>query len=181
MIKKVIIFFIVVLILLFASNLDARYGDVDYIRHFKMSFFMTEVGLFDATFILKVKEKIGITKKQERTIEDVMLSYRESCIKNSADIKIRELRLASYINSEKIDRKLIEKTIRDISRKKTNSIVNYMNYLFNLSEILTSEQIEILKTIRDEIKKQYEEKKKKRWERYKKKERAHSDIKDKNK
>jgi Spy/CpxP family protein refolding chaperone len=111
------------------------------------SFFWAKKDLFDARLILDAKESIGLTKEQQQKIENKMLAYEETSIKDWAEIKVLELRFASYVKSEKVDRKEIEKVVKEISARKTDCIVKYMNYLLDLKGILTPEQLRKMKAI----------------------------------
>lgn len=123
-------------------------------RQFRRSFFWAEKDLFDARILLHEKDKIGLTLEQKQKAEDMMLSYEEATLKNCAEIKVLELKFASYLESENSDRDEIAKLIKEISRRKTESIIKYMHYLLDLKEMLSGEQIEKLKEIHIEVKQQ---------------------------
>jgi Spy/CpxP family protein refolding chaperone len=111
------------------------------------SFFWAQKDLFDGRLILDAKDKIELTKEQEQKIENKMLAYEEASIRSWAEIKVLELKFASYVKSEKVDRNEIEKVVREISARKTDCIVQYMNYLLDLKEIVTQEQLKKIKAI----------------------------------
>ena len=159
MIKKMVFLLIIILLPFSSSLLDAGSRKQGLINHHKFGFYMAGKNLFNAHTILKMKDQINLSGDQVNKIENIVLSFRESSIRKSAEIKIRELRLASYLKSEKVDRKQIEKVIRQISKMKTDCIVEYMNYLLDLREILTDEQFEKLKKINDELERKYKKKK----------------------
>ncbi|MCI0470515.1 MAG: hypothetical protein L0Y73_02540 [Candidatus Aminicenantes bacterium] len=112
------------------------------------SYFWAQKDLFDARLILEAKEKVGLTKEQQRKIENKMLEFEEASIKQWAEIKVLELRFASHVKSEKVDRKEIEKVVREISARKTECILKYMNYLLDIKGILTPEQLRKMKALR---------------------------------
>jgi Spy/CpxP family protein refolding chaperone len=118
-------------------------------RHF---FFLTDNNLFDGRRLLKMKDKIGLTGKQEERIENLMLKHEAFSIRNSGEIKIKELQLAAYLKKGKTDRKEMEMYIREISKIKTNFIVHYMNYLLDVRDVLTPQQLETLKQIKEQEK-----------------------------
>jgi len=130
-------------------------------RYGEIAFFLAESDLYDARLILKVKDKIGLTNEQEEKIEDIMLAHEAFVIRNSAEIKIKELRFASYLKSEpgEMDRRQVEKYIREISKEKTDLIVHCMNYLLDLKEILTPSQLQKVAEIRKKMKTLWGEKK----------------------
>lgn len=119
------------------------------INHF---FFLTNNNLFNGRWLLGIKDTINLTKEQEEKIENLMLGHEEFSIRNSAEIKIKELRFAAYLKKKKTDRKEIEAHVREISNVKTNLIVNYINYLLDVRSILTPRQLEILKQIKEQKK-----------------------------
>jgi len=125
-------------------------------RHAEIAFFMAEKNLYDARLILKVKDKIGLTMEQEEKIENIMLTHEAFTIRNGAEIKIKELLFVSYLKSEtepgKMDRKKVEKYIREISSVKTDMIVHYINYLLDLKAILNPVQLEKMAEIRKKMK-----------------------------
>ena len=126
---KIIVIFLTILFILFSFLfLNATHQNDHLKNQFKIGFYMADKNLFDAYFILKVKDKIGLNEKQENKIENIVLSFRESSIRKNAEIKIKELRLASYLKSEKIDRKYIERVVREISKMKETIKVNIFRF-----------------------------------------------------
>ena len=115
-------------------------------------FFLTDNNLFDGRVLLKMKEKIGLTGKQEERIENLMLGHEAFSIRNSGEIKIKELQFAAYLKAGKTDRKEMEMYIREISQAKTNLIVHYMNYLLDVRDVLTPQQLETLKQMKEQEK-----------------------------
>lgn len=117
------------------------------------AFLLAENNLYDARLILAAKEKIALTKEQTEKIENLMLENEAAIIRDSAEIKIRELRFASFLKSQSndIDRNQVEKYIREISRKKTTMIVHHINYLLDVKQILTPTQLQKLAETRRKI------------------------------
>ena len=113
-------------------------------------FFLTDNNLFDGRMLLRIKDKIGLTGKQEEKIENFMLEHEAFSIRNSGEIKIKELQFAAYLEAGKTDRKEVEMYIREISKIKTNLIVHYMNYLLDVREVLTPQQLETLKQMKEQ-------------------------------
>lgn len=76
-----------------------------------------------------------------------MLEHESFSIRNSGEIKIKEMQFASRIESSKQppNRKTVETFIRDISSLKTEMFIHYANYLLDLREILSQKQLNILK------------------------------------
>lgn len=136
----------------------------DTLRQVKHLLFLSKNNLYDGRLLLQLKDKIGLTEEQEKKIEDLMLEHEAFSIRNSAEIKIKELQFASYLKSKekKIDRKQMERRIREISSEKTTMIIHYMNYLLDLRELLTPQQMEILRQLRNRKLQDIKEKHKKR-------------------
>jgi Spy/CpxP family protein refolding chaperone len=155
---KAVIFSLVILFFLPALTLSPgdRYKKEkkDVLQQIKHLFFLAENDLYDGRILLRLKDRIGLTGEQEKKIEDLMLAHETVSIRSSAEIKIKELQFASYLKSrvEKIDRKQVERHIREIGSEKTRMIVHYMNYLLDLRNLLTPGQKEILKQMREEKK-----------------------------
>lgn len=126
---------------------------MEFIKKLKLGLFLAENNLVTARTLLEFKEEIGLSKEQEKKIEDLLLAYEESAIRSGAEVKIGELRFVSYLESEQIDRKEIARLIRQLSKQKTDAIVDYINYLLDIREILSLEQLEKAKIIREKEKK----------------------------
>lgn len=153
--KSIISFTIFLIVLFFQPALNARhpeFGKGEKVKKTRQAFFMAENNLYDARLILRIKDKIGITKEQEEKIENLMLDHEAFTIRNSAEIKIKELQFVSYLKSKEMDRKQVEQYIRVISKEKTDLIIHYMNYLLDLRAILTPSQIQKITEIREKMK-----------------------------
>jgi len=139
-------------IVLLNAQQEDRYQEDETFNRKRHLFFLTHNNLFDGRMLLNIKDKIGLTGKQEEKIENLMLEHEAFSIRNSGEIKIKELQLAAYLKAGKTDRKEMEIYIREISQIKTNLIVHYMNYLLDVREVLTSRQLETLKQMREQEK-----------------------------
>jgi Spy/CpxP family protein refolding chaperone len=115
--------------------------------------FLTDSNLVDGRRLLPLKDKIGLTPEQEKKIEDLVLEQEAFNIRCSAEIKIKEVRFASYLKAGKLGRKEMESYIREISAEKTSFIVNYVNYLLDVRELLTPRQLKLLHQIKEQRKK----------------------------
>jgi Spy/CpxP family protein refolding chaperone len=136
-------------VLLNAQQEDKPLEDEAFNRR-RHLFFLTDNNLFDGRMLLKIKDKIGLTGKQEEKIENLMLEHEAFSIRNSGEIKIKELQFAAYLEAGKTDRKEVEMYIREISKIKTNLIVHYMNYLLDVRDVLTPQQLETLKQMKEQ-------------------------------
>jgi Spy/CpxP family protein refolding chaperone len=153
MIKKATIFVMSALLLIsFSSLLEAKAGAPGMLKHMKQGIRMAEKNLFPAQILLKLKEKVGLTKDQVRTIEKMRDAHQESTIRRTADIKILELKIGSYMEKEKINRGKLEKMLREVAAMKTDLTIANINYLLDLRDLLTPEQIKKIESIKSEMK-----------------------------
>lgn len=121
-------------------------------RHMGLMTMLADNDLYDGRILLEKKKELGLTPEQEEKIESLMLDYEAITIRYSGEIKIKELRFASYLKSGQMDRDEVEKYIREISKEKTNMIVQQMNHLLDLKAILTPGQLRKMAEIREKWK-----------------------------
>lgn len=122
----------------------------DMMKHARFGIRMAERNLLPAHMLLRFKDEIGLTEDQVNKIETMQEQFSEYAIKQKADLKIKEMKFHSYLKEDKIDRKKMEKMIRDITSMKTDMQINHMNYLLDLKELLTPEQLQKIETFRKE-------------------------------
>lgn len=115
-----------------------------WVRHLKYIFQLREKNLYPGTTLLDLSIEIGLSEAQQQKIEQLMLKHQESVIRKSAEIKITEMRFARFIQSGKLDRQEAAQWIRSISEQKTDLVIDHMNYLLDLRELLTPDQIKKL-------------------------------------
>jgi len=152
MIKKATIFVMSVLLLVsFTSLLEAKAGNPGMLKHMRQGVRMAEKNLFPAQILLKLKERINLTKDQVRTIEKMRDAHQESAIRRTADIKVLELKIGSYMEKEKINRGKLEKMLRQVAAMKTDLTVANINYLLDLRDLLTPEQIKKIESVKGEM------------------------------
>jgi Spy/CpxP family protein refolding chaperone len=132
----------------FSFTLESAPMQRKMMRHARFGIMMAEKNLFPAKLLLRVKDEIGLTEEQTNKIEKMEELYQESAIKKQADIKIQELKFHSYLKEDQIDRSKMEKMIRNIAKMRTDSIVDHINYLLDLRNLLTPEQIEKIEDIK---------------------------------
>jgi Spy/CpxP family protein refolding chaperone len=119
-------------------------------RHARFGIMMAEKNLFPAEMLLRNKDEIGLTKDQVTRIEKMQELYQESVIRKQADIKVEELKFRSYLKNDQIDRSKMEKMIRVTAKMRTDSQVDHINYLLDLRNLLTPEQIEKIEALKKE-------------------------------
>lgn len=161
MTKKVTI--IITAVLIFVSmNLLAQHGprDRDMVKHARFGIHMAEKNLFSGTILLKFKDEIGLTEEQVGKIEKMSDLFQEAMIRKQADIKVKGLKLRSYLKEEQVDRKKMETMIREIAKMRTDLQVDQMNYLLDLKDLLLPEQIEKIESLKKERRHKLMEKRK---------------------
>lgn len=164
MIKKVTILVLAGLVLTGANLLAGPAGkDRDLMKHARFGIHMAEKNLFHGWMLLKFKEEIGLTREQVSQIENMQELFQEATIRKQADIKVDELKLQSYLEKEKLNRKEMEKMIRQIAKLRTELQIDHMNYLLDLKEVLTPDQLAAIESLKKEKRHHLMEKRKSWW------------------
>jgi Spy/CpxP family protein refolding chaperone len=151
MTKKVTILIAAVLIFV-SMNLMAEHGSRgrDMVKHARFGIYMAERNLFSGSMLLKFKDEIQLTAEQVSKIEKMTDLFQEAAIRKHADIKVKGLKLRSYLKDEQVDRKKMGNMIREIAKMRTDMQVDHMNYLLDLKELLTPEQIAKIESLKKE-------------------------------
>ena len=150
--KKIIFFLILLLILSVSIQAQAEKKPwLNMLPNLRFGLHMAENNLFEARFILHLKDEIGLTPAQEQKIENMMLTYQENAIRRSSDIKVMELKFASLLKNNRIDRREMEKLAREMGKLKTDLQVDHLNYLLDVRDILTPEQIQKIEKFKKDI------------------------------
>jgi Spy/CpxP family protein refolding chaperone len=150
--KKII--FLLVMILMLGMLTQAQDGKrlrPNLLNNLRFGLYMAENNLFEARFLLHLKSEIGLTPQQEKKIEDMMLAYEENAIRRGSDVKVMELKFASLLKGNRIDRREMEKLAREIGKMKTDLQVGHLNYLLDVRDTLTPEQIQKLEKMKDQF------------------------------
>jgi Spy/CpxP family protein refolding chaperone len=150
--KKII--FLLIMVLLLATLSPARDGKrlpPNMMNSMRFGLYMAENNLFEARFILRLKTEIGLTSPQEQKIENMMLAYEESAIRRGSDIKVLELKFASLLKGNRIDRREMEKMAREIGKMKTDLQVGHLNYLLDVRDTLIPEQVQKLEKLKEKF------------------------------
>jgi Spy/CpxP family protein refolding chaperone len=122
----------------------------DMMKHARFGIRMAERNLLPAHMLLRFKDEIGLTQNQVDRIEKMQEQFEEYAIKQKAELKIKEMKIHSYLKKDKIDRKRMEKMIREVTNMKTDMQIAHMNYLLDLKELLTPEQLQKIERFRKE-------------------------------
>lgn len=150
--KKTI--FLLIVVLLLGTLAPAQAGKrprPGMLNSLRFGLYMAENNLFEARFILHFKGEIGLSAPQEQKIENLMLAYEESAIRRGSDVKVLELKFASLLKGNRIDRREMEKQAREIGRMKTDLQVGHLNYLLDVRDVLTAEQVQKLEKMKEKF------------------------------
>lgn len=133
------------------STLQPAAGSPQMTRHMKYGIHMAERNLFTARMLLKMKDDIGLTAEQAAVIEKMQTAYKANQIKKNADIKTLRLKFDTYLKEETINRARLEKTIREIAKLRTDMQIDNINYLLDLRDQLTAEQLARIGELKKEM------------------------------
>ncbi len=150
--KKTI--FVIVLTLMLGALIPAQDGKrlrPNTLNSIRFGLYMAENNLFEARLILRLKGEIGLSAQQEKKIEDLMLAYEEKAIRRGSDVKVLELKFAALLRSNRIDRREMEKLAREIGAMRTDLQVGHLNYLLDVRDTLTAEQVQKLEKVKEKI------------------------------
>ncbi|UCH93019.1 MAG: hypothetical protein JSV88_22385, partial [Candidatus Aminicenantes bacterium] len=151
MTKKVTTLIIAGLILISANLMAEPAGrHRDMMRHTRFGIHMAEKNLFPGHALLRFKDEIGLSGEQVSKIEKMQELFQEAAIRKQADIKIKELKLRTHLKNQQVDRKKMEEMIREVAKMRTDLQIDHMNYLLDLKDLLTPDQIEKIETLKKE-------------------------------
>jgi len=147
-------FFFLILLALLSVTTQAQSDKKSWpsmLSNLRFGLYMAENNLFEARLILRLKTEIGLNGTQEQKIENMMLAHEESTIRRASDIKVLELKFASLLKNNRIDRREMEKMAREIGKLKTDLQVDHINYLLDIRDVLTPEQIQKIEKMKKEM------------------------------
>jgi Spy/CpxP family protein refolding chaperone len=150
--KRIIFMFVIILLLSTMTQAqDGKRLRPNMLNNLRFGLYMAENNLFEARFILHLKTEIGLTPQQEQKIENMMLAYEENAIRRGSDVKVLELKFASLLKGNRIDRREMEKMAREIGKMKTDLQVGHLNYLLDVRDTLSAEQIQKLEKMKEKF------------------------------
>lgn len=151
MMKKVIVTLVAGLLLVPALGF-ANPGP-DMMKHARMGSRLVEKNMFPPKMLLRHQDEIGLTEDQVTKIEKMQQKFQEYEIKQKAEMKIQWLKFKTLLKKDKVDRKKMEKMIRETARMRTNMQIDKMNYMLDVKEVLTPEQITKIKEFKKKMRK----------------------------
>ncbi len=129
-------------------------GQHKMMRHAGFGNHMMEKNFYPARLLLRAKDKLGLTDEQANKIEAMSLKFTEAMIQKKADIKIKELKFKALMRKDNVNRGKMAKMIQEIAGMKTNMQIDRMNYMLDIKQLLTPEQIKKI----DEFKRKHHKK-----------------------
>ncbi len=145
--KKLI--FLLLITVMFVSTVNGA-GYIS--KHMRQGAAMAEKNLYRGQMLLRMKTELGLTPDQVKKIEQISLNFQESVIKRMADTKILELKFANYLQGKKIDKKTVEKMIKEIAALKTDLQIDRVFHLLDIKSILTPDQLKKAEELRMKFK-----------------------------
>ncbi len=142
--NKTLVLILTAMIVLTGTTLGAGYIS----KHMKQGFGMLDNNMIRGQMLLRMKTEIGLTPEQVKKIEQMSFDFQESVIKRMADTKIMEIKLANYLQGEKLNKKTIEKMVKDISMMKADMQIDRIYHFLDIKSILTPEQIKKAEELR---------------------------------
>jgi Spy/CpxP family protein refolding chaperone len=150
--KKIVFSLIMVLLLGTLSQAqDGKRLHPNLLNNLRFGLHMAENNLFEARLILHMKNEIGLSAEQEQKIENLMLANEEKAIRNGSEIKVLELKFASLLQGNRINRREMEKLAREMGSMRTDLQVSHLNYLLDVRDTLTAEQIQKLEKMKEKF------------------------------
>jgi Spy/CpxP family protein refolding chaperone len=145
--NKTLILIISAMIILTGTTFGAGYIS----KHMRQGFGMVDNNMIRGQMLLRLKTELKLTDDQVKKIEKMSFNFQESVIKRMADTKIMEIKLANYLRGDKINRKTVEKMIKDIAMMKADMQIDRIYHFLDIKSVLTPEQIKKA----EELKKTY--------------------------
>ncbi|MEI6613741.1 MAG: Spy/CpxP family protein refolding chaperone [Chrysiogenales bacterium] len=149
--KTFVLLIMLVLLSVMIQAQDSKRHWPNMLNNLRFGLYMAENNLFEARFILRLKDEISLTPAQEQKIENMMLAHDEAAIRRASDIKVLELKFASLLKNNRIDRKEMEKMAREMGKLKTDLQVDHLNYLLDVRDTLTPEQIQKIEKLKKDF------------------------------
>lgn len=112
---------------------------------------LVENNLFEARFLLRFRQDIGLSEEQVEKIEHMMLAWEENAMQRNGEIKTMELKFTALLRDAKVDRKQMEKIFRELARLRNDLQLDHINYLLDLRALLSPEQIRRIEQKKQEI------------------------------
>lgn len=98
--------------------------------------------------ILEMKEELSLSPEQISRITNMIQALEESFILSLAELKIRDLRLATLIRESNVSRKDVRRNINEIGKIHSARLFQFLNALLEIRHVLTPVQQSLLASLR---------------------------------
>jgi hypothetical protein len=91
-------------------------------------------------FILRNRERLGLSAAQVKTLEQLRNDFQKESIRKDADLRVAEMDLNGLLGAEKIDMPKVEAKVREIERLRTDLRLARIRTIQKGKEVLTADQ-----------------------------------------
>lgn len=148
--KKVLVSIVLIMALaLTPSILDAKTGrDHNSAMKGLKRLKIAERMLFSAKGILRHKDSLGLTDKQESALRKMSEKYYEYEVRQKAEVKIAKMKLQSYLREDRIDRARVASKVKKISGMMAEMQIERINHRLDVKKTLTKDQLKKIEELR---------------------------------
>ncbi len=93
-------------------------------------------------------EKLGLTSDQVAKLKQLHYEHQKAMIGLRSSLKILELDLGNLADAEKLDKNMIRQKVKEISAVKADIAMNMVNMKLSAADLLTKEQINMIKKMK---------------------------------
>ncbi len=95
-------------------------------------------------------EKLGLTSDQVAKLKKLHYEHQKAMIGLHSSLKMLELDLANLADAEKLDKNMIRQKVKEISAVKADIALNMVDMKLSAADVLTKEQIGMIKKMKGE-------------------------------
>ena len=109
---------------------------------------MFQRNLFTASILLNLQDEIGLTEEQVKRIQNLRTDFNKEKIRYESESRLLQLELRNSMDSDSVNRKMVESLIRKIGELETTRQIDSVNHFLELKSILTEAQIQKIRDFR---------------------------------
>ena len=99
---------------------------------------------FSPRMILEMRDELSLSPAQISRISKMVQAFEESLILSLAELKIRELRLATLIRDSNVSRKDVRRKIKEIGKIHSARLFQFLTAMLEIRQVLTPAQQSLL-------------------------------------
>ena len=103
---------------------------------------------FSPRMILEMRDELSLSPAQISRISKMVQAFEESLILSLAELKIRELRLATLIRDSNVSRKDVRRKIKEIGKFHSARLFQFLTAMLEIRQVLTPAQQSLLASFR---------------------------------